>query len=162
MPRWSPALLAALAFAACTPSAPKKASCGAGETANDDPPLCYKVPAGFKASGDAVKREGWFSAAYASDKASVSFIARDSSGYEAQWKSLEANSRASKAADVKTEDVAGGKGKLITYTTPEKDARAIISVLVHGAKSTIECEAEYHVAAPKPELLEVCKSIHEP
>src|SRR5260221_13995172 len=105
MARSSSALVAALALAACTPSSPKKASCGGGETASDDPAFCYKVPAGFKAGGEAIKREGWFSVAYAGDgKASVSFIARDPSGFDAQWKSLEANSKGSKAADVKIED----------------------------------------------------------
>jgi hypothetical protein len=137
--------------------------CGSGETANADPPFCYKVPAGFTARGEPSRRAGWFSIGYAdANKARVDFIARDLAGFDSAWKGLQSNPKNAKATDAKEEDIAGGKGKLLTYTTPEKDPRVVISVLVRGTKSTLECEAEYKTSAPRPDLLDVCKAIHEP
>jgi len=161
-------LIAALALASLSclegcKKSPTSGACGAGETANADPAICYKVPKGFTQRGDPLKRPGRFSIAYADEgKAKVDFVVSDLDGFDARWKGLQANPKGAKATDAKEEDFAGGKGKLLTYTTPEKEPRFVISALVRGAKKTLECEAEYRTSAPKPELLEICKSIHEP
>lgn len=138
--------------------------CPAGETPSETPPrFCYKVPEGFKQRGEPLKREGWQDTTYVNEeKAAIHFIVRDKDGFDKAWKALQGNAANSKAADAKEEEFAGGKGKILTYTTPEKDPRTMISVMLRGEKNTIECEAEYRASAPKPELLDACKSIHEP
>ena len=159
---WIAALLAALAVAGCKPGG-SKGACGSGETANADPAFCYKLPAGFAARGEPVARKGWFNIAYSGDdKASVNFIALGPDGFDARWKELQGNSKSAKATDAKEEEFAGGKGKILTYTTPEKEPRFIVSAVYRGAKSVLGCEAEYRVSAPKPALVDACKSIHEP
>ena len=60
------------------------------------------------------------------------------------------------------EEIAGGKGKILTYTTPEKDPRFVVSAMIRGSKNTLECEAEYRMSAPRPEVVDACKSIREP
>jgi hypothetical protein len=139
------------------------ASCGAGETANASPPFCFKLPGGFKPHGEPLQREGFFSIGFASDdKASIHFNVRELDKFDSSWKALLGNAASSKAADVKEADFADGKGKILTYTTPEKDPRFMISVMLRGAKDALECEAEYRVSSPKPELVDACKSMREP
>jgi hypothetical protein len=158
--RIAPLLFAALALTGCKKLA---GACGAGETANSDPPFCYKVPTGFMQRGEPAKRAGWFSISYGDEgKAKITFIARDLATFDSAWKGLQSNAKSAKASDAKEEEFAGGKGKLLTYSTPEKDPKFIISALVRGTKNCVECEAEYRGSGPKPELLEICKSIHEP
>ena len=65
-------------------------------------------------------------------------------------------------ADVKEVDFADGKGKLLTYTTPEANPRFMISVMLRGPRNALECEAEYRVSSPKPDLIDACKSMREP
>ena len=154
--------LAFVAVVGCKRSATSGGACGSGETANVDPPMCYKIPAGFAARGEAKKRAGWFSIAYGDEKSHVEFIARDLDSFDGTWKALQNNPKGAKATDAKEEDFAGGKGKLLTYTTPEKDPKHVISAVLRGAKNAIECEADYRDSAPKPELLQICKAIHEP
>lgn len=155
----------ALSSSACTEKSPgpASASCGAGETANASPPFCFKLPAGFSPRGEPVKRQGWVDFAFSSeDKSTIHFIVRDLDSFDRTWKALTGNAAASKAADVKEEEFAGGKGKILTYTTPEKDPRFVISALYRGAKNVLECETEYRMSAPRPELLDACKSLREP
>jgi hypothetical protein len=155
---------AALVLGACSEKPAATGSCAAGETASETPPrFCYKVPEGFKPKGEPLKREGWQDTTYTSeDKAAIHFIVRDLDSFDRAWKALQGNAASSKASDVKEEEFADGKGKILTYTTPEKDPRSMISVMLRGAKNTIECEAEYRASAPKPELLDACRSIREP
>jgi hypothetical protein len=157
-------LIASLALAGC-----KKlgvgggGGCGNGETADADKSVCFKVPAGFTPKGDPIKRASWSSVAYGDDgKAKVSFIVRDLATFDSTWKALQGNPKNAKATDAKEEDFAGGNGKLLTYSTAEKDPKHIVSVVIRGAKHVIECEAEYRASAAKPELIDICKSIHEP
>lgn len=162
-----PVCTLALVLFGCTSNgsapAPAPGACAAGETAGEANAFCYKVPGGFSPRGEPIKRQGWVGVAYASeDRAAVTFILRDLGGFDSAWKALQGNSTSSRATDVKEEEIAGGKGKILTYTTPEKDPRVVISVMLRGAKNALECEAEYHVSAPKPELVDACKSIREP
>jgi hypothetical protein len=96
------------------------------------------------------------------DKATLHFIARDGDVFDRTWKALQGNAASSKSTDAKEEEFAGGKAKILTYTTPEKEPRFVISVVYRGAKHTLECETEYKVSSPRPELLDACKSIREP
>lgn len=157
-------LIALVALASCKKlTGTDGGSCGKGETANADPPFCYKVPSGFTQRGEPARRAGWFSIAYGDEgKGKVSFIARDLASFDSTWKGLQGNPKGARATDAKEEDFADGKGKILTYSTPEKDPKHIVSVVLLGAKNTLECEAEYRASAPLPELLEACKSIHEP
>lgn len=155
-------LLTLLALSSCKKLS-GEGSCGKGETTNADPSFCYKVPSGFTQRGEPAKRAGWFNIAYADEgKGKVSYIVRDLAAFDSTWKGLQANPKGARATDAKEEDFAGGKGKILTYSTPEKDPKHVISVVVQGAKNTLECEAEYRASAPVPDLLDACKSIHEP
>lgn len=159
----TPVCAVALAFCACTSNSSAPGNCGEAQDGGEPAPFCYTLPNGFSPRGEPLKRKGWVASTFASeDKAQVTFIARDLDGADKAWKALQGNAAASKAADVKEEEFAGGKGKILTFTTPEKEPRVVISAMLRGVKNAIECEAEYRVSSPKPELLDACKSIREP
>lgn len=155
---------AALASGACAQKGSSQSS-GSRDT-NDTSSAAaawYTVPSGFKQKGEPLKREGWVDVAYASeDKAQIHFIVRDADSFDRTWKALVGNATSSKAPDIKEEDLPGGKGKILTYTTPEKDPRFVVSTMIRGAKNVFECEAEYRMSAPKPEVVDACKTIREP
>ena len=159
MPRshFAMALVAlALAVAGCKATA-TSGSCRAGS------PVCYELPAGFVQKGDPVERPDLFSIAYADEsKGRVEFIVRDLDGFDVRWKALQGNAKAAKATDVREEDLAGGKGKLLTYSTPEKEPRFIVATMLRGAKKSIECVGEYRTSVPRPAVVDACKSAREP
>jgi hypothetical protein len=139
------------------------AKCAAGATANESPPFCYVVPPGMKRTVDPIKQKGRYQLIY-KDGASgsvLSFIAWDQGAFDATWKALQANAAASKATDVKTEDLDGGKAKLLTYTAPGTKGRSIASYLVQGTKQTLECEVDIDKHLPTDKLIELCKQMHE-
>jgi hypothetical protein len=157
--------LAALAvgFVVACKRAAQSDGCGSGETANPDPPFCYKVPNGFKQRGETAKRAGWFSIAFADEgKARVDFIVRDLDGFDGRWKALQNNAKGAKATDAKEAEFAEGKGRILTYTTPEKDPKFIVSTMRRGTKHSIECQAEYRTSTPRLDLIDTCKALHAP
>jgi hypothetical protein len=139
------------------------AKCPAGATANEKPPFCFVVPAGMKRTVDPIKKPGRYQLIYkdAASGSVISFIAWDQAAFDATWKALQTNAAASKATDVKTEDLDGGKAKLLTYTAPGTKGRSIASYLVQGAKQTLECEVDIDKHLPADKFIEVCKQMHE-
>jgi hypothetical protein len=140
------------------------AKCAAGATANENPPFCYVVPAGMKRTVDPIKQKGRYQLIFkdAANGSVLSFIAWDHGAFDATWKALQANAAASKATDVKKEDLDGGKAKLLTYTAPGTNGRSIASYVVQGAKQTLECEVDIDKHLPTDKLIEVCKQMREP
>lgn len=136
--------------------------CGTGETANEDPPFCYRVPEGMTPRGEPIRREGHFQIGFTGDAGKVSFLARDLATFDSTWKALQANAARAKASDAREEELDGGATRVLTYTTPEKSPRSIVSLLRKGKTHLLECEAE----APKDKgidpLLAACKALHQP
>jgi hypothetical protein len=163
-------VLAAVAAVALVPACKgsakdllKGGGCASDETRNDDPPFCYRVPAGMKQKGDPIRRTGHFQIGFEGEpRVKLSFLARDAAAFDSTWKALQANATRSKAADAKEEKLDDGKTLVLTYTTPEAEPRSILSVVRAGKSRTLECEAESPKGAPMGELLAVCKAIHEP
>lgn len=150
------AIALGLGLAACKATA-TSGSCREGS------PVCYDLPAGFVPKGDPVNRPDLFSIAYGDEsKGKVEFLVRDLDGFDARWKALQGNAKAAKATDVREEDLAGGKGKMITYTTPEKEPRFFVATMVRGAKKSIECVGEYRTSVPRPAVVDACRSAREP
>ena len=146
----------ALVAAGCTKSS-SSGTCGGGG------PICYDVPSGFTQKGEPVKRPDLYTIAFVDEgKAKVEFIARDLDGFDGRWRALQGNARLAKAADAKEEDFADGKGKLLTYTTPEAEPRFIVATMLRGAKKSMECVGEYRTSAPKKGVVDACRSIREP
>ncbi len=138
-------------------------TCASGETANEDPPLCYRVPAGMTQKGDPIRRADHFQIGYQGEGGlKVTFLSRAPGSFDSTWKALQANARNSKASDAKEEELDGGKTRVLTYTTPGKDARSILSLVRTGPTRVLECEAEGPKGAPMDEVLAACKAIHEP
>lgn len=154
-----------VALAACkggTDVLGKGGPCAAGETANADPPLCYRVPAGMKQKGDPIRRAGHFQIGFEGEPGvKVSFLARDGA-LDATWKSLQANAANSKASDVREQVEDGGKTRILTYTTPEAKPRSILSLVRVGKTHTIECEVEAPKGAATDDLVTACKALHQP
>jgi hypothetical protein len=139
------------------------AGCKSGETANDDPPLCYRVPSGMKAKGEPIRRPGHFQIAFAGDGAAkISFLARDAATFDSTWKALQGNAARSKATDAKEEKLDDGKTLVLTYTTPEAEPRSILSVVRAGKTRTLECEVEAPKGSITDDIVAACKGIHEP
>ncbi len=137
--------------------------CASGETANEDPPFCYRVPAGMTQKGDPIRRTGHFQIGYQGDGgAKVSFLARDLGTFDSTWKALQANAAGSKASDAKEEELDGGKARVLTYSTPGKGSRSIISVVRKGTTHVLECEAEATKGTSIDELLAACKAMSQP
>lgn len=136
--------------------------CGEGETANEDPPFCYRVPDGMKPRGEPIRREGHYQIGFAGHAGKVSFLARDLSTFDATWKALQANAARAKATDAKEEELDGGATRVLTYTTPEKSPRSIVSVLRKGKTHLLECEAEAPKETGIGPLLGVCQAVHQP
>jgi hypothetical protein len=136
--------------------------CGSDETANEDPPFCYRIPEGMKPRGEPIRREGHYQIGFVGDAGKVSFLARDLSTFDTTWRALQSNAARAKASDAREEELDGGATRVLTYTTPEKSPRAIVSVLRKGKTHLLECEAE----APKDKgvdaLLAACKALHQP
>jgi hypothetical protein len=144
------------------PAALGGGGCRIGEKANDDPPFCYHVPAGMTLKGEPVRKKGHFQITYEGEGgATISFFAKNLDAFDTTLKFLEANARGSKAADVKRAEIAGGNGKLMTYTTPGANGRAIVSVLVKGGRNLLECEASAEKKRTGESLLDACTQIHD-
>jgi hypothetical protein len=141
--------------------------CAAGETENAKPRFCYRVPAGYRLNEEQSTKEDPIGLDYTNGKQHLWIRTASAGNYKGSLDAIRDGAKRVGRTDLKEEDIAGGKGKLITAISIMKSGSTETRILhiesALAAKTFMaSCQTQYAESTPMTELLDACKSLHEP